>query len=89
MPTILDAMGADDATLRRYGRTIYEIGEDEERIRYFYMLDREIEDDGSHGDDEGLWEYAIDGHVSDFDNWEFTGTIIPRDDTYYQERGIL
>ena len=52
------------------------------------MLDREPTGDGGLGDDEGLWEYAIDGDVSDFDNWRFTGNINAANDTYYQEHGI-
>ena len=89
IPTVLEAMGADDSLISKYGRTVYEVSEDEERPRYFYMLDRKVEDDGSVGVDEGLWEYEIDGDVSDFDNWEFTGNINPRDDIYYQEHGVL
>jgi len=86
MPTILEAMGADEETIALYeGRPIDEIGEDEERLRYFYMPDRDILEDGSIGDYMGLWEYIIDGDVSDFDNWEFTGNVNPRNDTYYVE----
>ena len=89
LPTILDAMGADRQTVAAYGRPIDEIRESENRPRYFYMLDRAIDDDGSFGDDEGLWEYVIDGDPADFENWEFTGNIYPRNNTYYQERGII
>lgn len=85
MPTILSAMGADDEMLSAYGPAIYTFREGEDRLRYFYMLDREVKEDGSFGDDMGLWEYAIDGDVSDFDNWEFTGNVNPCNDTYYAE----
>ena len=88
LPTILEAMGADEEMLSAFGPDIYAWNEGDQRIRYFYMLDRGLTDDGGVGDDEGLWEYAIDGDVSDFNNWQFTGNINPANDTYYQEHGI-
>ena len=89
LPTILEAMGADDQMLASYGPDIYSWNEWDERPRYFYMLDREVTADGGVGVDEGLWEYVINGDAADFENWEFTGNITPLDYTYYQERGLL
>ena len=89
LPTMLEAMGADEEMLSSYGTDVYAWNEGDERLRYFYMLDREVDEEGNFGDDGGLWEYVIDGDASDFENWQFTGNICASDDGYYEERGLV
>ncbi len=66
--TVLWALG--DENYSDYGRTFFEIKENEERTRYFYYR---IAFDGS--EEESLAEYIITGDARDFSNWKPTGKI--------------
>ncbi len=63
--TVLEALGADGS---KYGRTFFDVGEDEERARNFYFR---VAYDGSA--DEYEIEYEINGDVRDIANWHLTG----------------
>lgn len=63
--TVLWALG--DKNYSDYGRTFFEIPEDEDRVRNFYFR---IAYDGSP--DESLIEYEINGDARDFSNWKLT-----------------
>ncbi len=66
--TVLWALG--DENYSDFGRTFFEIKENEERERYFYYR---IAFDGSS--EESLAEYIIFGDARDFSNWKPTGKI--------------
>ncbi|MCI8469187.1 MAG: arylsulfatase [Eggerthellaceae bacterium] len=64
--TVIDAAGGDS---EKYGPTVFEVTDDP-RLRYYWMTTSDGHKDVS------LREYAIDGDVLDFDNWELTGREI-------------
>ena len=62
--TVMNAVGGD---YTKYGRTVFEIGENEERTRLYNAL---VADSNS---DWGIREYAVTGNALDFNNWSLTG----------------
>ena len=65
LPTVMAGIAGGDAG--KYGRTVYEIDEDESRERpYYATLSR-------NGHDWKILEYSINWDVSDFSSWERTG----------------
>ena len=64
-----------------YGRTIFEIGEDEQRTRLYYHSMMLSDIDG----EIVLREYAITGDGRDFNNWKLTGRYWDID---YSERAV-
>jgi len=71
--TVIDAVGGNTA---KYGPTVFQT-DDPERIRYYYWLVH----DGST--DLAIYEYAIDGEVTDWDAWSRTGNYwIPKKSPY-------
>lgn len=64
--TVLWALG--DENYSDFGRTFFEISEDEERIRNFYFR---VSYEGKP--EERLIEYEITGDARDFSNWSLTG----------------
>lgn len=77
-PTILAAYGLDYSA---YGRPIYEIGEDEQRERYYYFSAFVDDDDG----EIALREYVIDGDARERANWKLTGRYW---DINYSQRAV-
>lgn len=63
--TILEALGGDGS---KYGRTIFDIAEDEERTRYYYF--RHTRTGTTY---ERSFEYEINGEARDLSNWSTTG----------------
>ncbi len=76
--TIIDSFGGNTET---YGRTIFEIGENEERTRLYYHTMMYSDIDG----EVALREYAITGDSRDFANWKLTGNYW---DIKYSERAV-
>lgn len=72
LPTVIDAIGGNTEP---YGRTVFQFGEDEERVRYYCMTTS----NGVH--DLDIIQYAINGYALDMDNWHTTG-ISWVDDAY-------
>lgn len=67
LPTLLDILDEDGS---QYGRSIFEIGEDEQRTRYFY---RDMKcDDGV----VRVMEYRTDGNAGDPDSWIQVGSAL-------------
>ncbi len=67
----------DDETISKYGRTIEDIGEDEEIVREFWMQAGKIGDS-----DQFTITYYIKGDAKDFKNWE-KGEKVPIIYPYY------
>lgn len=70
--TIIEALGGDGS---KYGRTFYDIGENEERTRYYYFRQTK-----NGTDFERSFEYAINGSARDINNWSLTGNSWNRSD---------
>lgn len=70
-PTVIRALGGD---YTKYGRCIDEIGENEERTRYFYWVFKDL--DYPNMRTYYHKEYAITGDARNNDNWHETGKII-------------
>ncbi len=66
--TVLWALG--DPNYSDFGRTFFEIGENEKRVRNFYFR---VAYDGKT--EESLIEYEIIGDAKDFSNWRKTGRV--------------
>ena len=69
-PTILEALGVDHTAV---GRSINDIGEDEEVVRYFYMSGAKANRSTSSRDCN-LIIYEIVGDANDFANWRKIST---------------
>ena len=65
-PTILEALGLDHTAV---GRSVDDIGEDEEVVRYFYMNGAKA-NRSTASRDWNLITYKITGDANDFANWE-------------------
>ena len=65
-PTILEALGLDHTAV---GRSVDDIGEDEEVVRYFYMNGAKA-NRTTASRDWNLITYKITGDANDFANWE-------------------
>ena len=71
-PTILEAMGADDATLAAYeGMVMWEVP-DAPRLRLYYTT---LNDREQNKKDVAIKEWAIDGNALDFNDWYQTGRV--------------
>ena len=66
--TVLEAMGASDEVVSRYGTSILDL-DDSPRIRT-YITSRWLSYDDHR---EVLDEYVIDGYALDINNWEYSG----------------
>ena len=66
--TVLQAMGASDEVVSRYGTSILDL-DDSPRIRT-YITSRWLSYDNHR---EVMDEYEIDGYALDINNWEYTG----------------
>lgn len=66
--TVLKALGAPDSMCAEYGRTFWDVSEDEDRTRKFYFR---VAYDGSA--EEKILEYEITGDANDIANWHLTG----------------
>ena len=64
--TIINAVGGDSSA---YGQTVFEVA-DEPRDRYYWMTTHD-----GHADYE-WFQYVIQGHALDFDDWHLTGEEI-------------
>lgn len=76
--TVLEGFGVDGS---EYGRTVFDIGENEERERTYYHS-------SLHSDIEGeiaLREYTVNGDARDFASWKLTGKYW---DINYSERAV-
>lgn len=76
--TVIEGIGGDTSD---YGRTIYEIEENEDRERYYYYTALLSDEDG----EIAMVEYAINGDARELDNWEETGNYW---DILYSERMV-
>ena len=65
-PTILEALGLDHTAV---GRSVDDIGENEEVVRYFYMNGAKA-NRTTASRDWNLITYKITGDANDFSNWE-------------------
>lgn len=70
-PTVVRALGGNYA---KYGRCIDEIGENEERTRYFYWVFKDL--DYPNMRTYYHKEYAITGDARNNENWHDTGNIV-------------
>ena len=72
--TVINAFGGDGSTAGGSGRAFEDIGEDEDRVRYFYAG----EQDPTVTDRESAIhvEYEIIGDARDFKNWKETGVRV-------------
>lgn len=76
--TVIDGLGGD---YKKYGRTIFEIGEDEQRERKYYHTALYSDEDG----EVALREYSIKGDARLLENYHLTGKYW---DANYSERAI-
>lgn len=76
--TIIESLGGDHS---KYGRTIWEIGENEERERKYYHTTLFNDLDG----EVALREYSITGDARDLENYHLTGKYW---DVNYSERAV-
>ncbi len=70
-----------DGNTEPYGKTIFEINENEQRTRLYYHTMMYSDTDG----EVALREYAITGDSRDFNNWKLTGNYW---DIKYSERAV-
>ena len=71
-PTVLAALGADEATIAKYeGKPIFDVMDDEVRTRYYYMASY----DTTGAYDYFLREYVVGSDAHDFEQWQATGGI--------------
>ena len=71
-PTVLAALGADEATIAKYeGVPIFSVTGDAARTRYYYMASY----DATGSSDYFLREYVVGGDAHDFGQWQETGNI--------------
>lgn len=71
-PTILKAMGADDATLAAYNGMVMWNVPDAPRLRLYYTT---LNDREQNKKDIAIKEWAIDGNALDFNDWYQTGRV--------------
>lgn len=68
--TVLDAMGLGSESYEVFGgMPVFQIPEDAERVRYYYVTTTDWKQDVD------FREYEIDGDAMDFNNWHLTGRI--------------
>ncbi len=68
LATALDQMGADQATVAKYGTPVYALADDPARERYFDAPTW----DGNYTVD--MYQFKVAGPVEDWRSWELTGT---------------
>lgn len=76
--TVIDSLGGN---YEKYGRTIFEIGEDEDRERKYYHTALYDDIDG----EVALREYSVTGDARDLENYHLTGKYW---DVLYSERAV-
>lgn len=76
--TVMAGVGGDTSA---YGRPVWEIGEEEQRDRYYYYTALFSDTDG----EIALREYLVRGDANDFANWSLTGRYW---DVDYSQRAV-
>lgn len=78
LPTVIEAFGGDS---KKYGRTVFEIKENEKRNRYYYYTSLINDKEG----EIALREYLVSGDARNAKSWSLTGRNW---DVNYSERAV-